>query len=78
MHPNQLLPLIIMITAAPIANAVCWFSGVPRQKSGEHQSKKQKTVTDDEEEDDETFCGICGGPYSQSEFWIGCDICEKW
>lgn len=47
------------------------------KKSGEHQSKKQK-VAEDDEEDDETFCGICGGPYSQSEFWIGCDICEKW
>jgi hypothetical protein len=69
--------LVMMSKVARSANTFCWISGVPRQKSGEHQSKKQK-VAEDDEEDDETFCGICGGPYSQSEFWIGCDICEKW
>ena len=24
------------------------------------------------------LCGTCGGRYSNEEFWIGCDICEKW
>lgn len=33
---------------------------------------------DEEEEHGDTFCGVCGGPYGPSEFWIGCDICEKW
>ncbi|RYR72502.1 hypothetical protein Ahy_A02g006730 isoform C [Arachis hypogaea] len=34
-----------------------------------------------EEEDDEhseTLCGSCGGNYNADEFWIGCDICERW
>lgn len=26
----------------------------------------------------ETLCGTCGGIYSADEFWIGCDVCEKW
>ncbi|KAL6627392.1 hypothetical protein ACP70R_031118 [Stipagrostis hirtigluma subsp. patula] len=26
----------------------------------------------------ETLCGTCGGIYSADEFWIGCDICERW
>ncbi|KAM0828002.1 hypothetical protein ACQ4PT_067831 [Festuca glaucescens] len=39
-------------------------------------------VVDDAYEDDdehsETLCGTCGGRYNASEFWIGCDICERW
>ncbi|GJR03808.1 PHD finger protein ALFIN-LIKE 4-like protein [Tanacetum coccineum] len=37
---------------------------------------------DDEEEDDdehgETLCGPCGENYASDEFWISCNICEKW
>nr|BAG93565.1 unnamed protein product [Oryza sativa Japonica Group] len=32
----------------------------------------------DEEEHSETLCGTCGGRYNANEFWIGCDICERW
>ncbi|CAI0473291.1 unnamed protein product [Linum tenue] len=35
----------------------------------------------DEEDDDEhgdTLCGACGDNYAADEFWICCDICEKW
>ncbi|KAK9231733.1 hypothetical protein WN943_021972 [Citrus x changshan-huyou] len=35
----------------------------------------------DEEEEDEhgdTLCGACGENYASDEFWICCDICEKW
>ncbi|KAI3463239.1 hypothetical protein Pfo_019902 [Paulownia fortunei] len=35
----------------------------------------------DEEEDEEhgdTLCGACGDNYASDEFWICCDICEKW
>ena len=34
-----------------------------------------------EEEDDEqgqTLCGACGENYNDDEFWICCDICERW
>ncbi|KAM0017527.1 putative chromatin regulator PHD family [Helianthus debilis subsp. tardiflorus] len=36
---------------------------------------------DEEDEDDEhgeTLCGSCGENYASDEFWICCDICEKW
>ena len=33
---------------------------------------------DDEDEHSETLCGSCGGNYNVDEFWIGCDICERW
>nr|XP_043619572.1 PHD finger protein Alfin1-like isoform X2 [Erigeron canadensis] len=36
----------------------------------------------EEEEDDDTqgatLCGACGDNYSDDEFWICCDICERW
>ncbi|XP_024631067.1 PHD finger protein ALFIN-LIKE 4 isoform X1 [Medicago truncatula] len=33
---------------------------------------------EDEEEHGETLCGACGDSYAADEFWICCDICEKW
>lgn len=40
--------------------------------------EEEDTLEDDEEEHGDTFCGSCGGSYTADEFWIGCDICEKW
>ncbi|KAK6128042.1 hypothetical protein DH2020_038206 [Rehmannia glutinosa] len=49
------------------------------------QLKDDEEVLDglDEEEDDEdehgdTLCGACGDNYASDEFWICCDMCEKW
>ncbi|CAN1827275.1 unnamed protein product [Linum perenne] len=60
-------------------------------KGREHQVKYAKLehedeVLDDEEEEDgeeddehgDTLCGACGDNYGADEFWICCDICEKW
>ncbi|CAA0833569.1 PHD finger protein ALFIN-LIKE 6 [Striga hermonthica] len=35
---------------------------------------------EEEEEDDEqgATCGACGDNYANDEFWICCDICERW
>lgn len=33
---------------------------------------------EDEEEHGDTLCGACGESYAADEFWICCDICEKW
>ncbi|KAJ4708822.1 PHD finger alfin-like protein [Melia azedarach] len=35
-------------------------------------------VEEDEEEHGDTLCGACGENYAADEFWICCDICEKW
>lgn len=57
-------------------------SGKARSAEVEKKPAKKQEEPEDEEEDDEegaeTFCGICGGLYNASEFWIGCDVCEKW
>ncbi|KAG6524620.1 PHD finger protein ALFIN-LIKE 8-like [Zingiber officinale] len=60
-------------------------------KIGESQPKVAKILpppkededssTDDEEDEDEhenTLCGACGDNYAHDEFWICCDVCEKW
>lgn len=33
---------------------------------------------ENDEDHSETLCGSCSGLYNSSEFWIGCDICERW
>ncbi|XP_020252958.1 PHD finger protein ALFIN-LIKE 8-like isoform X2 [Asparagus officinalis] len=33
---------------------------------------------EDEDEHGNTLCGACGENYANDEFWICCDICERW
>ncbi|GKE83983.1 PHD finger protein ALFIN-LIKE 3-like protein isoform X1 [Tanacetum coccineum] len=35
---------------------------------------------DDEDDDEhgETLCGSCGESYASDEFWICCDVSERW
>lgn len=43
--------------------------------------KEEDSGGEEEEEDDEqagTLCGACGDNYATDEFWICCDVCEKW
>ncbi|KAK4438432.1 PHD finger protein Alfin1 [Sesamum alatum] len=43
--------------------------------------KDEDESGEEEEEDDEqgaTLCGACGDNYANDEFWICCDICERW
>eukprot|EP00270_Netrium_digitus_P008636 TRINITY_DN2594_c0_g1_i1.p1 TRINITY_DN2594_c0_g1~~TRINITY_DN2594_c0_g1_i1.p1 ORF type:complete len:253 (+),score=41.57 TRINITY_DN2594_c0_g1_i1:356-1114(+) len=51
-------------------------------KVAKRESPPPEEDEDEEEEDEEdhgdTLCGICEGPYGANEFWIGCDICQKW
>ncbi|OAY65271.1 PHD finger protein ALFIN-LIKE 6-like isoform X1 [Ananas comosus] len=42
---------------------------------------EEESGEDEEEEDDEhsnTLCGACGTNYGSDEFWICCDVCERW
>lgn len=41
---------------------------------------KEDEESGEEEEDDEqgAICGACGDNYGTDEFWICCDICERW
>ncbi|KAG9457089.1 hypothetical protein H6P81_001597 [Aristolochia fimbriata] len=53
----------------------------PEMKSSKMAPVKDDEESADEEEEDEqgmTLCGACGENYANDEFWICCDICEKW
>ncbi|CAI0419472.1 unnamed protein product, partial [Linum tenue] len=41
-------------------------------------ARKSRVYEEDEEEHGDTLCGACGENYASDEFWICCDICEKW
>ena len=62
---------------------------IGQQRGSESQGKYSKAMQakdeddegldeEDEEDHGETLCGACGENYASDEFWICCDICEKW
>lgn len=56
-------------------------SSTKRSSDGQVKSVQKPAEESYEDEDDEhgdTQCGSCGGNYNADEFWIGCDICERW
>ncbi|XP_074582164.1 PHD finger protein ALFIN-LIKE 8-like [Curcuma longa] len=61
-------------------------SSSKKQKLAESQKpSKMQVLTDqdsredlEEEEHENTLCGACGDNYAADEFWICCDVCEKW
>ncbi|KAL3528599.1 hypothetical protein ACH5RR_007921 [Cinchona calisaya] len=59
----------------------------PKRRASESQGNYSKSQPkdeeelldeEDEEEHGDTLCGACGENYASDEFWICCDICEKW
>ncbi|CAI8615861.1 unnamed protein product [Vicia faba] len=65
-------------------------SGKSRQSESQTKSVKMSAPPkeeddsgeeeDDDDEDDEqgATCGACGDNYGTDEFWICCDMCERW
>lgn len=63
-----------------------------KQRGSESQGKYSKMEGKDEDENDDegveeedddqehgdTLCGACGENYASDEFWICCDVCERW
>ncbi|CAH9130169.1 unnamed protein product [Cuscuta epithymum] len=50
----------------------------PLPKDEDEGLDEEDEEDDDDEEHGETLCGACGENYASDEFWICCDICEKW
>ncbi|MCO5561682.1 hypothetical protein L7F22_015304 [Adiantum nelumboides] len=83
------LPTVYEVVSGrkPVKEKVSTSNGNSKLKASAKKEKSPKQALskdeeeenyEDEEEDGETYCGICGGLYSESEFWIACDLCEKW
>ncbi|TKY72836.1 PHD finger protein ALFIN 5 [Spatholobus suberectus] len=47
-------------------------------KYSKQAKDEDEGLDEDDEEHGETLCGACGENYASDEFWICCDICEKW
>ncbi|KAL3515794.1 hypothetical protein ACH5RR_022696 [Cinchona calisaya] len=44
----------------------------------EEENGEEEEGREEEEEHGATLCGACGDNYANDEFWICCDICERW
>ncbi|CAJ2663515.1 PHD finger protein ALFIN-LIKE 3-like isoform X2 [Trifolium pratense] len=51
---------------------------VKQAKALEPKDEEEELEEEDEDEHGDTLCGACGENYGTDEFWICCDICEKW
>ncbi|XP_027354289.1 PHD finger protein ALFIN-LIKE 4-like isoform X4 [Abrus precatorius] len=56
------------------SNSNSKYSKAMQSKDGDEDGLEEE----DDEEHGETLCGACGENYAADEFWICCDICEKW
>lgn len=45
------------------------------EAAGEEEAEEEE---EEEDEHGETLCGACGENYASDEFWICCDVCERW
>ncbi|KAG6769936.1 hypothetical protein POTOM_025603 [Populus tomentosa] len=52
------------------SESVKYLKGQPKDE--------EEGLDEEEEEHGDTLCGACGENYAADEFWICCDICEKW
>ncbi|XP_051148601.1 PHD finger protein ALFIN-LIKE 4-like [Andrographis paniculata] len=51
----------------------------PKEQVEEEEENEDEVLDEGEEyENGETLCGICGEKYASDEFWICCDLCERW
>ncbi|KAK4774109.1 hypothetical protein SAY87_029128 [Trapa incisa] len=50
----------------------------PKETLQKEEEEGMDEEDEGEEEHGETLCGACGENYGTDEFWICCDICEKW
>ncbi|WCJ39465.1 PHD finger protein ALFIN-LIKE 5 [Euphorbia peplus] len=53
----------------------------PKDEDEDVDEEEEGEEEEEEEEEDEhgdALCGACGENYANDEFWICCDLCEKW
>ncbi|KAJ6792977.1 PHD finger protein ALFIN-LIKE 8-like isoform X2 [Iris pallida] len=53
----------------------------PSKVAPPKEEEESEGGEDEDEEEDEhgnTLCGACGDNYATDEFWICCDVCERW
>ncbi|KAJ1703770.1 hypothetical protein LUZ63_003549 [Rhynchospora breviuscula] len=46
--------------------------------SNKKRTRNEEDSEEEEEEQDNALCGSCGTKGANDEFWICCDLCERW
>ncbi|XP_027352379.1 PHD finger protein Alfin1-like isoform X3 [Abrus precatorius] len=66
--------------AAPNNGSKSKSSGKTKGMKMSAPPKEEDESGEEEEDDDEqgATCGACGDNYANDEFWICCDMCERW
>ena len=77
------MPIVFFWKQGKPANKQAAMPPLPKEEEELEERREREEAEDEEgeegeEEHGDTFCGMCGGPYTGDEFWIACDICEKW
>ncbi|KAL1829424.1 hypothetical protein DCAR_0208762 [Daucus carota subsp. sativus] len=52
--------------------------GLQQKDEDEDEDEEDEGLEEEDDEHGDALCGACGENYGQDEFWICCDICEKW
>ncbi len=81
LHKNYLATLLLYFIILLLVWHMQRVSESQVKYSKAMQSKDEDEEGLEEEDDEEhgdTLCGACGENYAADEFWICCDICEKW
>ncbi|KAK8923817.1 PHD finger protein ALFIN-LIKE 6 [Platanthera zijinensis] len=58
--------------------AIMNTKGSYQQEEEEEDDEEDFNYDDDDDEHADALCGACGENYGSGEFWICCDVCEKW
>ncbi|XP_057975224.1 PHD finger protein ALFIN-LIKE 2-like [Malania oleifera] len=74
-QPNETWEVTLLVEEVPLPK--------PALRINDGQVKGNSRLADenyeeDENEHSETLCRNFGGNYNADEFWIDCNICEKW
>ncbi|KAK1360403.1 PHD finger protein Alfin1 [Heracleum sosnowskyi] len=62
----------------PNGNKSRTFEPHPKAKVAPPPNEAGESDGDEAEEEQGTTCGACGDDYAADEFWICCDVCERW
>ncbi|KAL0337238.1 UNVERIFIED_CONTAM: PHD finger protein ALFIN-LIKE 5 [Sesamum calycinum] len=60
------------------SNSKLGKSSKTQAKNEEEEAAEEGLDEEEEDEHGDTLCGACGENYASDEFWICCDICERW
>ncbi|XP_071723947.1 PHD finger protein ALFIN-LIKE 4-like [Rutidosis leptorrhynchoides] len=80
------LPIIVDVVSRsqtkekPSISSHCSNNLLKGDSDSQHEMMEEKDDDDDEDEAShgDTYCSSCGDNYRLDEFWICCDLCERW